>query len=84
MALTIYEDHPNAVPVYFESWQEWRREKLAAEPLPPAPIAPADTVFCALCWGAGSFWAAAGNGEGLVPRPCGHCRGTGLVRRSDG
>lgn len=70
----------NDVPVIFESWEHWRRD--CQEPaLEPAPLLPADTVFCAHCWGKGVIFSAAGNGEGLVPRVCEGCDGARLVAR---
>lgn len=81
MALTITEGHPIAVPVYFESWDEWRRERRDATPLPPAPLAAAGTSSCPLCWNQRVIWEPARNGEGLVPVRCTGCGGSGLTSR---
>ena len=79
VSLTIAEGHPAAVPVFYESWEDWRSERQSQEALPPAPLVPAGVVFCAMCWGAGRVLAPARNGEGLVPSDCGHCDGLGVV-----
>jgi hypothetical protein len=47
--------------------------------LPLAPVESPPTCFGAMCWGAGRQYEEAGNGEGLVPRPCQACAGTGSV-----
>lgn len=66
--------------VKYDDWPEWRTDR--AHRLPPAPLIPKGAHSCGLCWGAGRFWEPAGNGEGLVPRVCGHCAGAGMVAAS--
>jgi hypothetical protein len=65
------------IPVRYESWEAWRAD--VAQPLPPALLVAPGTASCATCWGQGRFWESARNGEGLVPRPCETCGGSGLV-----
>ena len=63
------------VPVIYASWEEWRRDRVV-EPAPAPLVAGA---FCALCWGQRRILAPAANGEGLVPRWCEACSGTGTA-----
>ena len=79
MSFTITEGHSSALPVLFESWEEWRNEKRTEVKLPPAPLVPANTVFCGFCWGQRRIIAPAANGEGNIPVTCPHCQGSGLV-----
>jgi hypothetical protein len=65
------------VPVRYGSWSEWRRGRSAV--LPPAPLVPQGTSFCARCWGAGRIFEQARNGEGLVPVRCEGCDGERAV-----
>ncbi len=67
--------------VAYDSWDEWRDECRAAATQEPAPLCACDVVFCAHCWGQARILSPARNGEGLVPRPCPTCAGTGVVRR---
>ncbi|MDX6645235.1 MAG: hypothetical protein QOK40_962 [Miltoncostaeaceae bacterium] len=66
------------LPVRYESWCAWRAE--TADALPPAPLIAPHTSSCPYCWGQRRVWEEAPNGEGLVPRVCECCLGTGLVR----
>jgi hypothetical protein len=68
------------IPVRYEGWPEWRVELLT--PRDPIPLIAPGTGFCAMCWGSGHIHHEAMNGEGLVPRQCLTCRGSGVVRLS--
>jgi hypothetical protein len=76
MTVTVYAGS-TALPVRYESWEAWRRD--VSRPLAPAPLVSPETVSCAACWGQGRLFEPAGNGEGLVPRTCAECAGSGLV-----
>jgi hypothetical protein len=82
MAAIVLEGSP-PIPVRYETWTEWR-EMRPATALPPLPLIPAGARSCATCWGAGRIHEPAPNGEGLVPRRCGGCLGSGLVVDLDG
>jgi hypothetical protein len=64
--------------VRYPSWNVWRAE--TANALEPLPLIAPSTASCAVCWGQGRVWEQARNGEGLVPRECEGCTGSGLVR----
>ena len=76
MAAIVLAGSP-PIPVRYESWDAWRAD--VTQPLPPAPLIAAGTASCPRCWGQGSIWEAARNGEGLVPQRCEACAGAGLV-----
>lgn len=77
MAAIVFLGSP-AVPVRYESWEEWRRD--ITHPLPSAPLIAPETASCARCWGQGRHLEQARNGEGLVPVVCPDCAGSGLIR----
>lgn len=76
----VNEGSPPLAVVY-DSWQEWRDERLRErlEPLPPLPAVVPKTYPCPLCWGQRVIFMPAANGEGLVGRACESCDGQGLV-----
>jgi hypothetical protein len=76
MAAIVFVGSP-AVPVRYETWDEWRID--VARPAEPAPLIASGTASCARCWGQGRHMEQARNGEGLVPVPCPDCGGSGLV-----
>jgi hypothetical protein len=78
MTVTVYAGS-TALPVRYESWEDWRRD--VATRHAPVPLIAPETVSCAACWGQGRLLEPARNGEGLVPRTCPDCGGSGLVRR---
>lgn len=70
---------PSGLLVAYESWNAWRLERRRVADMEPAPLCPADTSFCAACWGQAEIYAPARNGEGLVPVACTTCDGTRVV-----
>lgn len=76
MAAIVFFGSP-ALPVRYESWEEWRRD--VARPAAPLPLIAPRTASCARCWGQGRHFEPARNGEGLVPVGCPGCGGSGLV-----
>lgn len=75
MAAVVME---GAIPVRYESWREWRMEKIReARARALAPLVEPRTEPCGHCWGQRRILTPAANGEGLVPVPCPACGGTG-------
>lgn len=72
---TVFEQGALPLPVTYEDWASWRRDRPGAGELPPLT----STEFCGLCWGRGRILSPAANGEGLVPGPCASCGGAGRV-----
>ncbi|MEW6583540.1 MAG: hypothetical protein AB1416_12360 [Actinomycetota bacterium] len=84
MSMVVREGTP-PIPVLYGDWAEWRELRLQDAVLgDPAPGAAGTqdawiAVFCPTCWGQGRYLEPAQNGEGLVPRTCPACEGTGAV-----
>lgn len=76
-AITVIEGSHHLL-VGYPDWDAWRRERSGGA-LPQAPLVPANSASCAMCWGNGRILEEAGNGEGLIPVVCEHCDGWGLV-----
>lgn len=77
MAAVVIED---TLPVRYETWAEWRLARWRDPLLRRAePLVEPSSVFCGTCWGQRRTWRPAGNGEGLIPRPCPTCLGRGWV-----
>ncbi len=74
MALIVQEGTPPLL-VRYETWDEWRALRRPAEPAEPPPAR--GTGFCGWCRGQGRSLDPAANGEGLVPRTCPCCGGSG-------
>lgn len=77
MPMIIEEGRP-PMPVIYHDWAEWRNHRREASP-PFSTVERVVTAPCTLCQGAGRYFEPAGNGEGLVPRLCVECGGTGRV-----
>jgi hypothetical protein len=75
MAALVIED---TLLVVYATWREWRDTRVAAHRDRP-PLVEPGTAPCGRCWGQGRFLEPAGNGEGLVRRPCLPCLGQGRV-----
>lgn len=75
MAAVVMEDQ---LPVVYDSWEDWRREKVRAA-VRCAPLAEPDTHSCPACWGQRKIFTPAANGEGLIPMPCMTCLARGIV-----
>ena len=71
---------PGSVPVAYPSWTDWRVDKRESVDVGPFMLVPADTSFCATCWGQGRICSQARNGEGLIPHRCPACDGERVVR----
>jgi hypothetical protein len=67
------------LPVVYESWAHWRRERAEHMDFLVQELPTATTEFCAVCWGNGRILSPAANGEGNVPVTCGHCDGRGSI-----
>jgi hypothetical protein len=78
--MIIIIDRVVQLPILYSSWSEWRFEQLRTRTLPPLPLLPRNSCFCALCWGAGRYLEPAQNGEGNVPRTCPACQGSRIQR----
>jgi len=76
----IVIERATRIPVRYQSWTEWRAERLRTSGLRLPPLLPRGSCFCALCWGAGRFYEPAPNGEGEVPRTCPACQGSRIQR----
>lgn len=75
MAAVVME---GVFPVRYESWRDWRLQKIAdAREKAHMPLVEQRTAPCGYCWGQRRILAPAANGEGLVPRACPSCGGTG-------
>jgi hypothetical protein len=75
-AMVMLEGTP-PIPVLYTDWTEWRA--FQAQPAESAPLAPATGCFCPTCWAQGRVFEEAPNGEGLVPRTCEDCAGSGWI-----
>jgi hypothetical protein len=77
----IIPDSELRIPVVYQDWAEWRIfRRRESEPV-SGVLVERDQSFlqaCGLCWGSACYLEQASNGEGLVPRPCPQCRGTGV------
>ena len=62
------------VPVTYQGWAEWRVLRREAA-LNATPLL--EWVPCGLCQGSARYLESAANGEGLIPRTCTQCEGTG-------
>lgn len=72
-------ENAQAPAIAWPSWQAWRHGHRAPESVWFRDLTrPATADWCLTCWGNGRIYAAAPNGEGLIPvRVCMACAGTG-------
>lgn len=70
------DDYATGISTIYTSWSEFRDERRSQEP--PVELVPAQPDPCPMCQGQRHIYHASPNGEGLVPRPCHWCHGSGI------
>jgi len=69
-------DYATGISTIYTDWNEFKAERRSAER--PVRLLDEHPAPCVMCQGQRRIWHRAANGEGLVPRSCHWCHGTGL------